>query len=161
MQCSRLFQLRRAVAWTAWFSKTPLPRGNLWLTGWRRAIAGIAAAKRSRRQNGKCAQGFSDLLLRGTMNGQSVNAVYTTEASVPCCVWFSYRPGERMNAERDEKRPVNKTWIEEHMTWIEKPISINLGDAWWTIDATNHPPWPDDKGPLHDGKFVPVKCRTE
>jgi hypothetical protein len=103
----------------------------------------------------KMCEGSSSIFLRGTMDRKIVYAVLSSfQGSLPCCVWFSYGPGEKMNRGRDDKWPVE-------ITWIERPTAIRLDDSWWEIDTKiNHPPWPADVGPLRDGEFVPVECRT-
>jgi hypothetical protein len=100
-------------------------------------------------------RGHGDTAFYGLLNvaggpDQRVIAVYSVLDALPCCVWYSYLPGQPMT--QASNIPPNRTF---------KPLTdvprVEFDEI--IIDQVNKPPWPPDTGPLQDGEFEVVACR--
>jgi hypothetical protein len=106
--------------------------------------------------------GYGDFFYVGDLvNGATrrpVVVVYTVFKASPCCVFFSYKPGDRMT------KPYGGSPPAPHLRKVTAPEVIDLSDAEsvernsFDMD-TNHPPWDPDSGPVGHGVFVPVVRR--
>lgn len=96
-----------------------------------------------------------DTAYHGRLNGRRAVAVYSlAPMASPCCVWFSYLPGQ----------PLDNAWgrpppKEPFKAWRD-PVKVSVGDIGRSMDLqVNHPPWKPDKGPLAGMVLKPVGCR--